>query len=460
MKTRTKSSQKTWKEKAIERGKLNRRYRSEIKRQKKRAKKWRQLYFAIKSFKTLTPMKYHSYPLELIWLGILMNINFNISLRGTAKSITKIGELFGFSIDKLSATTVRNWSLKLGLYFLLESIPKGKYVLILDESVEINREHLMVLLVVPINAYSRTAPLSFEDVRVLDLGVKQSWKSQDVKAMLDKQVKAHDLEIAYAISDKDHVLKKVLKESGIAWIGDCTHEMANISKALFKKDEPFNSFIKSMNLLRAKWIMSKYNRYIPPTLRSKNRFHQLFAVHKWAAWVLEEWNSIPPLAQKELGFVKEAKVLLKIIRELDELIVVFSRIFKAKGIQANSRQEWTKEVNDYKKQGALSLKAEEFVQKMNAYLDKQQANLKQQDQLLCCSDIIESLFGKYKNKGGPKIITDDVLKIAAYTQMPTLEQVKKAMEQIKMVDIINWKKQNTTVSKLAFLKQKAKKSAA
>jgi len=37
-------------------------------------------------------------------------------------------------------------------------------------------------------------------------------------------------------------------------------------------------------------------------------------------------------------------------------------------------------------------------------------------QLLCCSEIIESIFGRYKNKGGMKAISADVLSIALYNQ--------------------------------------------
>ena len=77
---------------------------------------------------------------------------------------------------------------------------------------------------------------------------------------------------------------------------------------------------------------------------------------------------------------------------------------------------------------------------------------------MCCSDIIESTFGKYKNKG-VKIIIDDVLKIAAYSKKSSLGEVARAMQEIKIEDTLEWKQNNTTISKLALLKQKRKTAA-
>jgi hypothetical protein len=45
----------------------------------------------------------------------------------------------------------------------------------------------------------------------------------------------------------------------------------------------------------------------------------------------------------------------------------------------------------------------------------------------CCSDIIESIFGRYKNKGGMKAISADVLSIALYNRQISIDFVKQAM---------------------------------
>lgn len=467
MRTRFKHTNKNWKEKAIERGESTRRLKQELKRQKCRSEKWRSKYYDLK--KEISPAKlskttkvaYYNYPLELIWLAVQMHINFNVSLRGVSQSIAKVGELYGLKIVSLSHMTVRNWSIKLGLYYLFQPLKSGKYVLISDESIEIGRERLLLLYVVPVGISSRISALNMEDVKVLDLGVQTAWSSEQVAEKIKVKRAAYGIEIVYGISDNCSKLKKAMSVCNIKWIGDCTHEIANVSKALFKKDKRSNDFITKMNLLRGKWILSKHILLVPPELRTKNRFNQMFIIHKWAEQILKDWEDISEEAKKELLFVQENKRLVKSMRQSYDLINIFCSIFKTKGIQNNSLKQWNMEIQMYKNKEMLCEKGLQFIEKMNTYLHRQKQIIPEDIQILCCSDIIESTFGKYKNKGA-KIITDDILKIAGYSNQTTLDKTQKAMQQIKMADLVEWKQKNTTVSKLALLKRlkRKKKSAA
>lgn len=456
MGTSIKSRDNYWKEKAQLNSKKLSRANQELKRQKSRANKWREKYYEEKKASHPKQVKEHKYPLELIWMAVLMHINFGVSLRGVSQSLVKIGELYGLNIDYISHMTIRNWCLKFGLFRLLNP---GKYVLISDESVEIGREHLLLLLVVPIEKYSPISPLKMEDVKVLDLGVQQSWTSAQVAQKIKQKTAKHDIQIAYGISDKCSKLRGAMRDCGIRWIGDCTHEMANVSKAIFQKEEVSNKFITTMNLLRRKWILSKHTLLVPPELRTKNRFHQMFIIHKWAQRIIADWDKIDKNAKKELFFVQQNKPLIEAMQQCYDLIEVFCSIFKAKGIQKNSLNNWYEKVQQYKEQTSISGQANQFIEGMNAYLTRQKTTIPEDIQILCCSDIIESTFGKYKNKG-TKIITDDVLKIAAYSTQGTLEEVHTAMRETRIVDVLKWKKENTTISKLAILKKMKGKIAA
>ena len=463
MGTQVKNRQKSWKAKAVARRKEIHRLEQEKQRQHGRAEKWKCRYQEIKERTRPTKVKNHTYPLELMWMAVVMRIGYNVSLRGVSQSLARLGELYGLAIDYISPASIRNWCLKFGLYCLLQRpIRSGKYVLILDESVEIGKEHLLVLLVVPVGQGSPVSALQLKDVKVLDLCVQPSWKSDEVAEMINKQKEAYGIELLYGISDKDTMLRKVLATCNLPWVGDCTHEMANRAKALFKDDAQFNGFIKELNALRAKWIMSKNNLYVPPGLRSKSRFHQLFIVHKWGQGILDNWHGIPQEARKELLFVKQAGQLIRMMADFHYLIEGFAKIFKSSGIQRNSMKQWDKLVGQYRRasNNGLPEKVEQFIKGMNQYLTAQKSKFDGDLQILCCSDIIESTFGKYKNKGGAKIITEDVLKIAAYPERKELGDVKEAMQSVKIIDILDWKKKNTTVSKLALIKRQKKKSAA
>ena len=77
------------------------------------------------------------------------------------------------------------------------------------------------------------------------------------------------------------------------------------------------------------------------------------------------------------------------------------------------------------------------------YLNDHTRLLDKYSVLLCCSDVIESTFGRYKNKGGVKAISADVLKIPLYTVDITLDFVNQALTTVSYQDVHNWETEHT-----------------
>ena len=75
---------------------------------------------------------------------------------------------------------------------------------------------------------------------------------------------------------------------------------------------------------------------------------------------------------------------------------------------------------------------------------------------LGCSDIIESIFGKYKNfsgKSSMKEIGRAVLTIPAFVGKIKHNEVKQAMESISAKDVSKWQKENIGISFLSKRKE-------
>jgi len=65
--------------------------------------------------------------------------------------------------------------------------------------------------------------------------------------------------------------------------------------------------------------------------------------------------------------------------------------------------------------------------------------------IICTSDIIESAFGKYKNyiNNNPMVgITDLSLTMAAFTCKLKDNEIKEAMETVKVIDLKQWSIKN------------------
>ena len=104
-----------------------------------------------------------------------------------------------------------------------------------------------------------------------------------------------------------------------------------------------------------------------------------------------------------------------------------------------------------------------YIQKLWLHYD----TLLKDNTFICYSDIIESYFGRYKQKiksNGMQAIIETVLKMCMWGQEITQTSIKIAIETAKLKDVEVWKLENTTPSILQirkkFFEQKCTKMVA
>lgn len=97
-----------------------------------------------------------------------------------------------------------------------------------------------------------------------------------------------------------------------------------------------------------------------------------------------------------------------------------------------------------------------LVMELYTFLREEAQPIPEDQTWLGTSDIIESIFGKYKNFSGRsslKGIGRMVLSIAVFTTEPTLETIQEAMENLRFVDVTDWLRD--TIGTSLFAKRKA-----
>ena len=83
------------------------------------------------------------------------------------------------------------------------------------------------------------------------------------------------------------------------------------------------------------------------------------------------------------------------------------------------------------------------------YIDSIQLSLPNEKRIVCCSDIIESYFGKMKNRGnksGSQGITEDMLAITMFSSKLTNRQVEQAMAETTWTEVQQWAEKNMVLS--------------
>jgi hypothetical protein len=70
--------------------------------------------------------------------------------------------------------------------------------------------------------------------------------------------------------------------------------------------------------------------------------------------------------------------------------------------------------------------------------------------LVCCSDIIESYFGKFKQKINPNSshsMTEFLLTIANFAGAFNKQEIKNALKKITCKDLSKWNKNDASIAK-------------
>jgi len=388
----------------------------------------------------------HTYPAQMIAFAVFMVVQAGASLRCAAASIEFYAQLMGWSYQRPSHTTVRDWVLRCGYQAILDTRQlQGEFVLIIDESIQIGKEKLLLLLGVKLPAdRSHYAPLTMEDVEVLGMEVQPSWTSQLIQDFIQSNLALRpSIRVAYFISDRGTSILAALRALNYDWVSDCTHEMMNIVKGLFKNDQAVSRLSARLGNLRQQLYLTKWSGLLPPTLRDKDRFLRIFTIVDWAQRMDSYWNKLPAQARAKINFYRRAKTVLRRLRQVKELVVIASAILKTAGLSSHSQQLWKQHSRAYRAtQTVMSHKATTFIKRMDVYFEQHTQLLQQHLRLLCCSDIIEATFGRYKNKGGMKAISADVLAIGLYKQNITTDFIHRSMITVSCQQVIEWQNRN------------------
>lgn len=444
-----KDTAKNWKNKAISRGKENNFLRKRIKELQASRASWKDKYFALKKAPKTSAFEgpkaaRHQYSLVLVTLILELYKYGSMSLRSCRNSVACMFLAMGISCRIPSHSTIRNWLCKGGFHRLkTEESACGDYVIYLDESIVFGSEKILLILGVLSEKIPQNRALNHSDMEVLFVGANTEWKAEHIEAELIKI--AQNKQILYAVSDEGSNLRKAYKSINSIHIADCTHVLANFLKHLYQKDATFESFCKLIGDLRKKWNLSKTNsQFMPPMMRGKMRFANIFPCVYWAETCLNNWENLSKDVQESLVFLQENKDFIGTLSEAGELFKMLCEVLKTQGFGA-VQEARILEILEKKYTDAADKKLRTFIENCRQYiadLSQKKSELGRKH-VLASSDIIESFFGKFKSKikaNNRTGLTESIFSIANFSQPFSENETKNALEKVKLKDIILTKK--------------------
>ena len=234
--------------------------------------------------------------------------------------------------------------------------------------------------------------------------------------------------------------------------------MALLLKKELESGEEYERFTKKCCQTRQKIQQTEIGYLMPPQQRSKSRYFNLDELLKWGNNIIKYLDNREEKPEKEeennqkllskLEWVKEYQESLSVWKEMIDLTRNIETKIKKEGLSK-------KLVKEFEKNYQTKLETEKnkrFREKIQQVLNQEISGIEKDERRIFSSDIIESLFGKYKlfsEKSPLKEIRRMILTIPLATVEITKDLIKQALSNIKNSDIIDWERENFDQSQLS-----------
>lgn len=348
-------------------------------------------------------------------------------------------------------TSVINWTLRIGLALLSQVAPiDDSWVAILDHSIDIGIKKVLVVLRVRFDALQKKGTaLTLQDCQCIGLQISEKTDGETVAAGL-KEIFANSGAPVAIIKDGGGDLARGVdlwreqeEQKKVVVIEDIGHVVANALKAQYAKSKLFQQFLEIVNRCAKRLRQTKLAFLAPPKLRTKGRFQGIAKFAAWAEKIIEALDEtrhdqqFDKLRTSLIGLSAVKSFICQFAKSVLTTSEIM-RVLKNEGLNRDTYHRC--------KQLAKTLPERSIVKaRILMWLEKHfQIHCRLgvgQMPLIVSSDIIESLFGKFKSildRGSMLDMNRSVLLIPALCASPNDTVINEALAATKHQDLANW----------------------
>ncbi|WP_242055747.1 hypothetical protein [Nostoc flagelliforme] len=404
--------------------------------------------------------KGHHYSVETIQISLQQVINCGNSLRGVEKTFELYVDFSEHGTPSFSS--IRKWLGRIGLYELNRKKEyRSDWIFIVDLTVELGTEKALVVLgvsqqLLEEQVFPLKRGLGHQDVELLALEIMYSTKGEYIEQKLSELTKKVGRPVQI-IADHGSDIQRGIKlyqqqYPEVIYTYDVTHAMALLLKHELVADEKYQSFIQQCTQCRQQLQQTELSFLSPPSQRSQCRYFNIERLINWAIKLLDSpidiivelVPNIEPaiLRQKlksKLGWLINYQESLSIWSQMVQVTRTVETHLKTCGL--NQKLSSVLELQQLTMRGNSLVN---FQLKIIDYLTIESSKIQSEQTILATSDVIESLFGKYKQFSSRcpfKQIGQMILSISLSTMKLTGSVVKLALETVRYLDLEAWSDQ-------------------
>jgi hypothetical protein len=400
------------------------------------------------------PLKGHRFGCRLICLAV--NLVRVVGLRATERVLKMVWEWLGVSTPVPHWTTIRQWTLRVGVAALKEPLARADdWVWMADHSNQIGPEKVLVVLGIRAAQMPPSGEtLRHADIHLLTVRPGKTWKREDVAAVYRELAERHGVpravlcDGAVELRDSVECLKKQRGE--VLVLQDFKHKAAIFLQSIVGNDPRFAEFATQLGRCRAAIQQTELAHLTPPSQKPKARFMNLGPTLDWAAtvlWLLEHpeaqarrWITTGRLEEK-LGWVRSFATEMGAWRECQQVINAGVAFINEQGIFRGAAEKLRVAVGTNHAHAA----GRQLAARLIDLVATSESQLQKGERLPMSTEILESTFALYKqlerqhSKGG---FTTLLAGFGALLKKATQVTIRTAFSTVSTADVRRWTRDN------------------
>ena len=380
-------------------------------------------------------------------------------MRAAGRVIGLVGAMFPRVRAQLgtpSWCTGRLWLLRVGYHKLTRPKPVANdWAWLCDHSVQIGKEKCLVILGVQLSKLpTRGTALTYEDLEPLALLVVNESTGPIVDQQLEEIIALTGVPRMIA-ADEGPDLKSgiglfIAKHPDTDFVYDMKHFTAAVLRRALSRDETWNEFTKTAAKTAKELQQTTLAALAPPNQRSKSRYMNLDSLLQWASSTLallrkhrlpyESLDLERNEVVKRLGWLRSFSSQIEQWSQAWEIVDLSTKLVATHGYFEGISRHLR---NSLAGIATTPLSRRVRAETMN-FVIQQEAKVKPGERLLGSTEVLESVFGTFKQlEGNAKTggFTQLALSIAASVAPTTADVIQEALSKVSCDDIRRWTEQ-------------------
>jgi hypothetical protein len=297
-----------------------------------------------------------------------------------------------------------------------------------------------------------------EDVKVLAVVPGTKWKREDVREEYRKLAERIGAP-RYLLCDGAIELWEpvdVLEKAGQkpVTLGDMKHHAANVLEKLVGRSERFTSFLTQVGLTRNRIQQTELGHFVPPPLKQKSRFMNLGPLLCWGQMISHHLSRPRSAARQgidvarmneKLGWLREYRKDLASWSRCQAVIQTTLEFVNRQGLYRGLADQLHTLLKDKASSWSMRCQtSDELIEKLVGHVSKSESLLAEGQRSWLSTEILESLFGRFKqlegqhSKGG---FTSLLAGLPSLTITWTADRVRASLQSVSVDQMKAWVEQ-------------------